>query len=551
MARLLSRRRWLATVAGLCLCCAWIHAQAAIPSRIVSTSPSITETLFALGLGDRVVGVSTYCRYPEQVRALPKVGTFLKPEPETIARLKPDLVYVHAGPNTAVQQLTALGLRTAIVDSGTLPNVFATIRQISAAAAVPERGAALVRDLQTTLQRVEAAVAGKPRRRVLVIVGRRTGTLTDMIAVGPGSYLHDLIAIAGGENVMSAVSLEYPRISMETVISLKPDVLIDVGEMGETPESSERRRQITASLWANQPLVTAGTQWERPRCRRRGLRRSRSTRGRRGARHGRLVPGSDGAVSVPRLRVRDVGWRAPGGADILRRVSFDVKPGEFLAIMGRNGAGKSTLLDILASLRTPSSGSVELEGRLLDQWSLQERARIVAHLPQMLRADLSARADAIVQMGRYPHAARWFESDDDVRIAHDAMERCECLEFRSRSLATLSGGERQRVYLAACLAQRGSVLLLDEPATFLDVDQQLHCFEVVRAEAERGAACLAVTHDVNLALTFCTRLLVLAEHEIARDVSTAEARNDPSWLRAFSARLEIERGPSGAWVRYR
>ena len=95
------------------------------------------------------------------------------------------------------------------------------------------------------------------------------------------------------------------------------------------------------------------------------------------------------------------------------------------------------------------------------------------------------------------------------------------------------------------------MLLLDEPATFLDVDQQLHCFSVVRAEAERGAACLAVTHDVNLALTFCTRVLVLADRGVARDVSTDEALEDPSWLRSFSSRLDLERGPSGSWVRYR
>lgn len=229
----------------------------AIPSRIVSTSPSITETLFALQLGDRVVGVSTYCRYPKQVLSLPKVGTFLKPEPETIARLEPDLVYVHAGPNTVATQLNALGVRTAVVDRGSLPGVFSTTRQISAAAAVPERGEALVRDIQSALDRIRTAVAAKPARRVLIVVGRRTGTLSDMIAVGPGSYLHDLIGIAGGENVLGSVALEYPRISMETVISLKPDVIIDVGEMGETPEDSERRRTVTETLWAKQRLVAA------------------------------------------------------------------------------------------------------------------------------------------------------------------------------------------------------------------------------------------------------------------------------------------------------
>ena len=137
------------------------------------------------------------------------------------------------------------------------------------------------------------------------------------------------------------------------------------------------------------------------------------------------------------------------------------------------------------------------------------------------------RAEALVLMGRYAHADRWFESDEDRRIAEEAMQRCECLEFRRRTLATLSGGERQRVFLAACLAQRAPVLLLDEPATFLDVDQQLQCFSVLRAEADRGAACVAVTHDVNLALTFCTRLIVLADRGVARDLSDRDGARRP------------------------
>ncbi len=91
----------------LCLCAAPVEA--ADPARIVSTSPSITETLFALGLGERVVGVSTYCRYPQAALRLPKVGTFMRPDAELIARLRPDLVIVHAGPHTVPQQLSALG----------------------------------------------------------------------------------------------------------------------------------------------------------------------------------------------------------------------------------------------------------------------------------------------------------------------------------------------------------------------------------------------------------------------------------------------------------
>jgi iron complex transport system ATP-binding protein len=130
------------------------------------------------------------------------------------------------------------------------------------------------------------------------------------------------------------------------------------------------------------------------------------------------------------------------------------------------------------------------------------------------------------------------------------MRRCECLAFRDRLLATLSGGERQRVFLAACVAQQARVLLLDEPATFLDVDQQLQCFGVLRGEADRGVACVAVTHDVNLALTFCTRIVVLAERHLARDLPVASALDDPTWLPAFSARLAIERSGPRPWVRY-
>ncbi len=269
----------------------------------------------------------------------------------------------------------------------------------------------------------------------------------------------------------------------------------------------------------------------------------------------------DGA-GAPLLRVRQVSWHAGGHAgsvSVLERVAFEVAAGEFVAIMGRNGAGKSTLLDIVAGLRAPTEGAVVLSGRPLDDWTPQERARVIAHLPQTLRADLSMRADALVLMGRYVHAhasraSRWFESDEDQRIADAAMRRCECFEFRHRTLATLSGGERQRVFLAACLAQRAPLLLLDEPATYLDVDQQLHCFSVLRDEVDRGMTCLAVTHDINLALTFCTRLIILADRGIARDMTTDVALDDPDWLSVFSPRLHVERSSGNSatpWVRYR
>lgn len=250
------------------------------------------------------------------------------------------------------------------------------------------------------------------------------------------------------------------------------------------------------------------------------------------------------------LQAKSLGWQA-GTVPILEDVSFDVAPGEFVALMGRNGAGKSTLLDLVAGLRQPGSGAVLIDGRSLDDWSRAALARVLGHLPQLVRADVSFTAEQLVLMGRYPHADRWFESAADHDAVTQAMTRCDCLAFRRRRLHTLSGGERQRVLLAACLAQQPRLLLLDEPATYLDVDQQLHCFGILREEADRGAACVAVTHDINLALTFCTRILVLANHTVAHDVSTEAALEQPEWLRLFSSRLDVTTTPAGRpWVWY-
>lgn len=249
---MVKRRRWFACAALWLSSVLSAHAliAQAVPARIVSTSPSITETLFALGLGDRVVGVSTYCRYPEIVNTLPKVGSFLHPDAEVIARLRPDLVIVHAGPHDTVRQLTAMGIRTATVDRGTLAAIYSSIRVIGAAAGGQDRAEQLVGSLQSRLDRVRARVAGRRPKKVLVIIGRRAGTLTDLVAVAKGSYLSDLVDLAGGVNVLSRANLaEYPRISMETVIRLSPEVIVDAGDMGDTPAEHLTREAETLQLW--------------------------------------------------------------------------------------------------------------------------------------------------------------------------------------------------------------------------------------------------------------------------------------------------------------
>lgn len=258
-----------AAILCLCVvaCVVWLkpdttYAQTAqAPAmRIVSTSPSITETLFALGLGNHVVGVSRFCRFPPDVAALPRVGTFLQPDAELIARLKPDLTIINSKANGIDRRLTTLRIPFAIVEQGGLDTVFASIRTIGGAAGIPDRAHALIAEIEGYLDRVRRAVAGRRPQRVLLIVGRRPGTLTDLVAVGRSSYMSDLVTIAGGVNVLADASLpQYPRISMETVIRLAPDVIIDAGDMGDTPEDRRSRQVRTEGLWKQQPLAAART----------------------------------------------------------------------------------------------------------------------------------------------------------------------------------------------------------------------------------------------------------------------------------------------------
>lgn len=242
---------------SLVLVCAAVAAlDGQAPSRIVSTSPSITETLFALGLGDRVVAVSQYCRFPAQVAALPKVGTYLRPDVERIAQLRPDLTIINPKAEGLERNLRVVKVPFVTVEPGNLSSVFVSIRTIGAAAGVPDRATALIGALEGRLNEIRKAVAGRPPQRVLIIVGRRPGTLTDLVAVSRNSYMSELASIAGGVNVLADASLpEYPRISMETVIRLQPDVIIDAGDMEDRPNERQAREPVTLGMWKRQQIA--------------------------------------------------------------------------------------------------------------------------------------------------------------------------------------------------------------------------------------------------------------------------------------------------------
>jgi iron complex transport system ATP-binding protein len=252
-----------------------------------------------------------------------------------------------------------------------------------------------------------------------------------------------------------------------------------------------------------------------------------------------------------RLAVRDLSFDYPGHS-LLDSVHFSAEGGEFIVLMGVNGAGKSTLLDILAGLRAPDAGEIRLHDRDLGAWTAKERSRQISHLPQGTNHDLPFTVEQVVLMGRYAYADGWFESDEDHAYARDAMHRMDCLQFRDRLFFTLSGGERQRVLLASCIAQCPAVMLFDEPSTYLDVHQQLQCFSTLAGLAREGALCIAVTHDLNLALAHCTRVMILDHGSLAADFAAEDAAANSAWMSLLSPRLRMEQTRDGKpWVLYR
>ena len=231
----------------------------AAPQRIVSTAPSFTETLFAIGAGDRVVAVSTYCHYPEAANGLPRVGSYLQPNVEAIARLRPDLVLVHAEQKTTLTQLAGLGIKTLALKNTNLEDTLRTALEIGVAVGLADRGASLEKSIRAKLAAIEKRSAGKTPRTLLFIVGRTPGRLDGMIAVGKGSFLNEVIRIAGGKNVLFDSPVTYPRISMEAVLRLAPDVIVDMGDMAVTTGVTEEHKRSVVKLWESQQAIRAVT----------------------------------------------------------------------------------------------------------------------------------------------------------------------------------------------------------------------------------------------------------------------------------------------------
>ena len=199
--------------------------------RIVSLAPSLTETVFALGFGDRLVGVTNHCDYPAAAKNLPKVGDFMSPSLEVIAAQRPDLVIgvVGAIDPAKAREMERLGLNVALVSLSTVSEILTSFKRIATLLGDAEAGERLVRKLTLQFDKVTNRVAHTPRRSTLMVVGLRP-----LVAVGGKNFLDELMTLAGGANIARNAPQPWLNLPDEYVVAKAPQIIIEAGMGSDT-----------------------------------------------------------------------------------------------------------------------------------------------------------------------------------------------------------------------------------------------------------------------------------------------------------------------------
>jgi len=230
---------------------------------------------------------------------------------------------------------------------------------------------------------------------------------------------------------------------------------------------------------------------------------------------------------------------------VLRNVSFAVKEGEFIGILGPNGSGKTTLLNVIDGILIPQEGEIWINETSCNKLKRGNLAKIIAVVPQESSMIFPFTVQEIVLMGRAPHLGKWrFEGETDFTIARQAMEMTDTLSLMNRSMNALSAGERQRVLIARALAQQPQIMLLDEPTAFLDIRHQIDFFDLIKAlNKNRNLTVIGVTHDINLASSYCDRLILMRNGNVHCLGSPDEAITESHIREVYETNVTVDRNP--------
>lgn len=228
---------------------------------------------------------------------------------------------------------------------------------------------------------------------------------------------------------------------------------------------------------------------------------------------------------------------------VLDGITFNVKKGEFLSIIGPNGSGKSTLLKTLNSLYTPIEGKISMDGNNINKFKKKDLAKEMALVLQDNNIDYGFTVEDIVLMGRHPHKGRFErENPDDYRIVDESLKMTNTLELKDRLVTEISGGERQRVMIAKALAQKPSLILLDEPTSHLDINHQLEILKLLKKmNKDKGTTIILVIHDINLGIRYSDRVIMLNEGKIIEIGDSEKVITKDNIKLAYDVNVAIER----------
>ncbi|MGC4083645.1 MAG: helical backbone metal receptor [Vicinamibacterales bacterium] len=248
--------RVLAVVAALWIAQRTPLAQNTIagPRRIVSLVPATTEMLFAIGAGDRIAGVGSYDRYPPEVEKLPRLGGLLDPNIEQLIALRPDLVIVYDTQAELRQRLERARIPMLSYGLKGLSDVTTSMRMLGERIGMAKEANSAAMSIETQLRAVQTRVAGRPRPKTLLIFGRESGSLRGINASGGIGFLHDLVELAGGADVLSEVKQASVSMSTEMVLARAPEVIVEL-HYGEPWPAS--RLDAERRVWSILPSVPA------------------------------------------------------------------------------------------------------------------------------------------------------------------------------------------------------------------------------------------------------------------------------------------------------
>ena len=229
-----------------------------VPQRIVTIAPNAAEIIAALGEAHRLVGVSRYCNYPPELANLQRVGGLIDPNFETILRLNPDLLVIR-GKNAELERLCQeSGIRLHRDPTESFDDIFTAISQLGVILHKQAAAQQLVHGIRARVDKISAAVSGRPRPRVLLSSDRAPGALSRVITFGKGTFIDEIITRAGGENVFGGLEIPYPEVNLESILVAQPDVIIEVMPEVETLTDALRRKIV--KQWrdlGSMPAITA------------------------------------------------------------------------------------------------------------------------------------------------------------------------------------------------------------------------------------------------------------------------------------------------------